>query len=121
MSGCGGLCAKARRPLQQELVHQLGIEELDIKVAAVCVYHRFVETARRALEGSGIARGGGFHRISRRLSIRLKNELPRCAAQLKPARKRSISSLPVRWCSRANGRSFTTRSRIFGRPVAPLT
>ncbi len=48
------LCAKARRPLQQELVHQLGIEELDIKVAAVCVYHRFVETARRALEGSGI-------------------------------------------------------------------
>jgi deoxyribose-phosphate aldolase len=49
------LCAKARRPLQQELVHQLGIEELDIQVAAVCVYHRFVETARRALEGSGIA------------------------------------------------------------------
>lgn len=49
------LCAKARRPLQYELVHQLGIEELDIQVAAVCVYHRFVETARRALEGSGIA------------------------------------------------------------------
>jgi deoxyribose-phosphate aldolase len=48
------LCAKARRPLQQELVHQLGIEDLDIKVAAVCVYHRFVETARRALEGSDI-------------------------------------------------------------------
>lgn len=48
------LCAKARRPLQQELVQQLGIEELHIKVAAVCVYHRFVETARRALEGSGI-------------------------------------------------------------------
>jgi deoxyribose-phosphate aldolase len=48
------LCAKARRPLQQELVHQLGIEELDIQVAAVCVYHRFVETARRALEGSAI-------------------------------------------------------------------
>jgi deoxyribose-phosphate aldolase len=32
----------------------LGIEELDIKVAAVCVYHRFVETARRALEGTDI-------------------------------------------------------------------
>ena len=48
------LCAKARQPLQQELVKQLGVEELDIKVAAVCVYHRFVETARRALEGSGI-------------------------------------------------------------------
>ena len=48
------LCAKARHPIQQELVKQLGIEELNIKVAAVCVYHRFVETARRALEGSGV-------------------------------------------------------------------
>jgi deoxyribose-phosphate aldolase len=48
------LCAKARQPIQQELVKQLGIEELKIKVAAVCVYHTFVETAVRALEGSGI-------------------------------------------------------------------
>ena len=48
------LCAKARQPLQQDLVKRLGIEELNIKVAAVCVYHRFVETAVRALEGSGI-------------------------------------------------------------------
>src|SRR4029077_17081255 len=35
------LCAKARQPLQQELVKRLDIEELGIKVAAVCVYHRF--------------------------------------------------------------------------------
>ena len=48
------LCAKGRHPLQQELVQKLGIESLDIKVAAICVYHLFVETARRALEGSGI-------------------------------------------------------------------
>jgi deoxyribose-phosphate aldolase len=48
------LCAKGRYPLQNELVRQLEIEELEIKVAAVCVYHRFVETARRALEGSGV-------------------------------------------------------------------
>ncbi len=48
------LCAKARQPLQHELVGKLGIESLEIKVAAVCVYHVFVETARRALEGSGI-------------------------------------------------------------------
>jgi deoxyribose-phosphate aldolase len=48
------LCAKARQPIQQELVKRLEIEALDIKVAAVCVYHRFVETAVRALEGSGI-------------------------------------------------------------------
>jgi deoxyribose-phosphate aldolase len=48
------LCAKARQPLQQEIVQKLGIESLNIKVAAVCVYHLFVETARRAVEGSGI-------------------------------------------------------------------
>jgi deoxyribose-phosphate aldolase len=48
------LCAKARQPIQQELEQKLGIESLHIKVAAVCVYHSFVETARRAIEGSGI-------------------------------------------------------------------
>ena len=48
------LCAKARRPIQHDLVKRLEIEELEIKVAAVCVYHRFVETARRALEDSGV-------------------------------------------------------------------
>lgn len=48
------LCAKARQPIEHELVKKLEIEELEIKVAAVCVYHRFVEAARRALEGSGI-------------------------------------------------------------------
>src|SRR2546423_3967533 len=48
------LCAKARQPLQNELVEKLGVRELNVKVGAVCVYHLFVETARRALEGSGI-------------------------------------------------------------------
>ncbi|HTR64120.1 MAG TPA: deoxyribose-phosphate aldolase [Terriglobales bacterium] len=48
------LCAKARAPIQQELVKRLEIEDLNIQVAAVCVYHRFVETARRALEGSAV-------------------------------------------------------------------
>jgi deoxyribose-phosphate aldolase len=48
------LCAKARQPVQQELVQKLGIGQLGIKVAAVCVYHTFVETALHALEGSGI-------------------------------------------------------------------
>jgi len=48
------LCAKGRHPIQQELEQRLGIEELQIKVAAICVYHTFVETALRALEGSGI-------------------------------------------------------------------
>src|SRR5438093_7364316 len=47
------LCAKARHPIQAYLERRLGIEELEIKVAAVCVYHRFVETALGALEGTG--------------------------------------------------------------------
>jgi deoxyribose-phosphate aldolase len=48
------LCAKARQPIQQEIVEKLGIGELQIQVGAVCVYHMFVETARRALEGTKI-------------------------------------------------------------------
>ncbi|HLK33236.1 MAG TPA: deoxyribose-phosphate aldolase [Terriglobales bacterium] len=48
------LCAKARQPMRPELAKRLGVEELGIKVAAVCVYHRFAETAVRALEGSGV-------------------------------------------------------------------
>src|SRR6202522_4429090 len=48
------LCAKGRHPIQQELEQKLGIEELQIKVAAICVYHAFVETALHALEGSGV-------------------------------------------------------------------
>jgi deoxyribose-phosphate aldolase len=48
------LCAKARQPIQQEVVEKLGIEGLRIQVAAVCVYHSFIETALNALEGSGV-------------------------------------------------------------------
>lgn len=48
------LCAKARHPVQAEIEHKLGIEKLGIKVAAICVYHTFVETALAALEGCGI-------------------------------------------------------------------
>jgi deoxyribose-phosphate aldolase len=48
------LCAKGRQPVQHEIVKLLRVEELNIKVAAICVYHMFVETALRALEGSGI-------------------------------------------------------------------
>jgi deoxyribose-phosphate aldolase len=48
------LCAKARQPIQDELIEKLKIRDLKIQVGAVCVYHLFVETAVRALEGSGI-------------------------------------------------------------------
>ena len=48
------LCAKARQPVRRDLLESLGAEGLAIRVAAVCVYHAFVETAVQALEGSGI-------------------------------------------------------------------
>ena len=48
------LCAKARRPLRDDLVDALGASELDIKVAAVCVYHTLVPVAVESLRGSGI-------------------------------------------------------------------
>jgi len=48
------LCAKARRPLRDDLIEKLKIADLDITVGAVCVYHQWVSTAVEALEGSGI-------------------------------------------------------------------
>lgn len=48
------LCAKARRPLGGELQDALGLGDRAVTVAAVCVYHRFVDSAKAALAGSGI-------------------------------------------------------------------
>jgi deoxyribose-phosphate aldolase len=48
------LCAKAMHPVSDSVQESLGIHDLPLQVAAVCVYHLFVETARRALEGTPI-------------------------------------------------------------------
>jgi deoxyribose-phosphate aldolase len=48
------LCAKARHPLRDDLKEGLGLGHRRVTVGAVCVYHRFVATAKRALAGSGI-------------------------------------------------------------------
>ncbi len=48
------LCMKARKPLRPDIEEALGIADRHITTGAVCVYHRFVSTAKRALEGSGI-------------------------------------------------------------------
>jgi deoxyribose-phosphate aldolase len=48
------LSAKARRPVRTDLLQAMNAEQLPIRVAAVCVYHTFVETALEALDGSGI-------------------------------------------------------------------
>ncbi|OYU18922.1 MAG: deoxyribose-phosphate aldolase [Rhodobacteraceae bacterium PARR1] len=46
------LCAKARQPVSPWMLDRLGMQGLT--VGAVCVYHDMVETAVKALEGSGI-------------------------------------------------------------------
>jgi deoxyribose-phosphate aldolase len=64
------LCAKARHPLQQHIIEKLGIEELELTTGAVCVYHAFVETAVKALEGTKIpvaAVSTGFSPLAERV------------------------------------------------------
>lgn len=48
------LCAKAMRPLRDELTRQLGVEQLGIQCGAICVYHALVPTAVEALTGSAV-------------------------------------------------------------------
>lgn len=48
------LCAKARRPVQPDLLAALGVEGLRLTVGAVCVYHEMVPTAVEALAGTDI-------------------------------------------------------------------
>ena len=48
------LAAKARNPVRDDLLDAMGADSLDIKVAAVCVYHALVPAAIDALRGSGI-------------------------------------------------------------------
>ena len=48
------LCAKARQPVRRELLAAMGVEQFDLKVGAVCVYHNLVAVAVEALRGSGI-------------------------------------------------------------------
>src|SRR5690606_6281922 len=48
------LAGKARRPVRTDLLEALGVADLPIRVAALCVHHPFIETAVEMLEGSGI-------------------------------------------------------------------
>lgn len=47
------LCDKALHPVRGDLLEAMGFD-LPLQVGAVCVYHQFVETAVKALGGSGI-------------------------------------------------------------------
>ena len=48
------LCAKARRPVREDILEELGVSHLGIRVGAVCVYHNLVPVAVQALEGTNI-------------------------------------------------------------------
>ena len=47
------LCAKARQPIRQELLTEMGMPS-DLSVAAVCVYHALIPAALEALKGTSI-------------------------------------------------------------------
>ena len=46
------LCAKAKRPIRNDIASALGA--VDLTVGAVCVYHEMIAPAKKALAGSGI-------------------------------------------------------------------
>lgn len=48
------LCQKAKRPVRRDILEGLGVSELNITTAAVCVYHNLIETAVRELAGTDI-------------------------------------------------------------------
>jgi deoxyribose-phosphate aldolase len=48
------LCAKAVRPVREDLIEALGVGDLDLHVGAVCVYHQLVPAAVEALAGSDV-------------------------------------------------------------------
>lgn len=48
------LCAKARQPVREDILQAMDMNDSNIHVAAVCVYHNLIHTAVEALAGSGI-------------------------------------------------------------------
>ncbi len=48
------LCAKAQQPVRSEIMEDLGAADLNITVAAVCVYHNLIRIAKEALGDSEI-------------------------------------------------------------------
>ncbi len=48
------LCAKARKPIRDDISSALGIRDLKITTGAVCVYHEMIATALTELRGTSI-------------------------------------------------------------------
>ncbi|HEY0105208.1 MAG TPA: deoxyribose-phosphate aldolase [Rhizomicrobium sp.] len=69
------LCAKARRPVRQDLLDAMGMGDAAIATGAVCVYHAMVATAVEALAGTAIpvaAVSAGFPAGLSPLATRIK-------------------------------------------------
>ncbi|MDB4027022.1 deoxyribose-phosphate aldolase [Candidatus Thioglobus sp.] len=69
------LCSKAKQPISNKLKKILGAESLDLSVAAVCVYHDMLASAKKALNNSKInlaAVSTGFPAGLSPLPLRLK-------------------------------------------------
>ncbi|WP_416688213.1 deoxyribose-phosphate aldolase [Candidatus Pseudothioglobus sp. Uisw_041] len=69
------LCSKAKQPISNKLEKILGAESLDLSVAAVCVYHDMLASAKKALNNSKInlaAVSTGFPAGLSPLPLRLK-------------------------------------------------
>ena len=69
------LCSKAKQPISNKLEKILGTESLDLSVAAVCVYHDMLASAKKALNNSKInlaAVSTGFPAGLSPLPLRLK-------------------------------------------------
>ena len=100
------LCAKARRPLDEDILEALGLSDSPPTVGAVCVYPTMVGPAVKALAGSGIPVASVADRLSRRpdaaQAAPRRNRLRRRAR----APARSTSSSPAPMCSIANGRAL---------------
>ena len=105
------LCAKARNPLQRHIVEGLGIEDLHLTVGAVCVYHAFVETAVKALEGSGIPVAAVSAGFPAGLVAAGATAWRRFTARWRRARRRSILSSRARTSLTVSGRRSTTKLR----------
>ncbi|MCB0501695.1 MAG: deoxyribose-phosphate aldolase [Bacteroidetes bacterium] len=48
------LCAKARQPVRQDILKALEMDDQNLTVGAVCVYHNLISEAKKALKGSNI-------------------------------------------------------------------
>ena len=69
------LCSKARQPISINLERELGVESLNISVAAVCVYHDMLSAANESLKDTSInlaAVSTGFPAGLSPLSLRLQ-------------------------------------------------